>query len=450
MTPASNLRSASLEAQRAALASGAVRAVDLALACLEAIERTRASINAFIVVDPARVLDAARAADARIAAGQAGPLEGLCIAVKDNLDVAGMATTAGMATRRDRAPATEDAPAIARLRAAGAVLLGKLNLHEAALGADNDNPHYGACHHPRRHGWTPGGSSGGAGAAVAAGLCSAAIGTDSMGSIRIPASYCGVYGLKPGRGVVSARGSVVVSRRLDTVGPLARAPGDLAVLLDVLAGHDPACAESQPAAFRAPRPGPLRLGVPDYGDLGVAPDVDRAFRDGCRRLRELGHALVELPAPDPRPGSARRAGLLVCEAEMLVEHADDWRDRRAMFSPLLRKLLAWAEGRSAADFAAADRMLDRATLQVRRWLAECDLVLWPTTPQTAFAFGEPAPANQADLTCFANMAGCPAVSIPLPVADDALPIGLQLIGGAGDELRLLAVARGFHGTEVAR
>jgi aspartyl-tRNA(Asn)/glutamyl-tRNA(Gln) amidotransferase subunit A len=429
-------------AQREALAAGRVTAVALAEAYLEAIEAARA-INAYLAVDPEWTLAAARAADARLIAGTAGPLEGLPIAVKDNLDAEGWRTTAGMATRRDRLHAAHDAHAVARLREAGAVILGKLNLHEGALGADNDNPHFGACHNPHRHGYTPGGSSGGSGAAVAANLCAAALGTDSMGSVRIPASYCGVFGLKPSFGLVSPRGGVVVSRRLDHVGPLARSARDLGLLVEAIAGFDPECAESRRVPLDPPRRGPLAIGVPDLSAIDVDADVRAAFEAGLERLCALGHRIHPLPGPAIEPGRLRRAGLLVCEAEMLVEHAADWAARRGDFSPALAAMLAWAESKSARDFAAADRLLDAGAVTMQRWLAACDVLAWPTTPQRAFAFGTAVPASQADLTCLANMAGVPALSLPLPVAAGELPIGLQLIGPVGSERTLIALAEAF-------
>jgi aspartyl-tRNA(Asn)/glutamyl-tRNA(Gln) amidotransferase subunit A len=427
-------------AQLEALTAGRVTAVALAEAHLDAIASAQPSLNAFIATDPERTLAAARESDGRRKAGSTGRLEGLPIAVKDNLDVAGWRTTAGMATRRDRVPATQDSVAAARLRAAGAVILGKLSLHEAALGADNDNPHYGACHHPRRPGYTPGGSSGGSGAAVAAHLCAAALGTDSMGSVRIPSSYCGVFGLKPSYGLVSPRGAVVVSRRLDHVGPLARSARDLGLLLEVLSGFDVECAESRRVLLQPARGGSLAIGVPDLSDLAVDDDVIVAFEAGLAQLRALGHRIAPLPGPTVEPGRLRRAGLLVCEAEMLVEHAEDWARRRADFSPALAGMLAWAESKSAREFAAADRLLDAGTVTMQRWLAGCDLIAWPTTPQRAFAFGSPVPANQADLTCLANMSGVPALSLPLPVGETEWPIGMQLIGSIGSERTLIAVA----------
>jgi aspartyl-tRNA(Asn)/glutamyl-tRNA(Gln) amidotransferase subunit A len=434
------LPTADASAQREALARGDTTAVALATGYLDAIERAQPSVNAYIAIDRERTLAEARSSDARRAALGARPLEGLAIAIKDNLDAAGWRTTAGMGTRRDAPVAPQDSAAMERLRAAGAVLLGKLNLHEAALGADNDNPHFGACHHPRRHGFTPGGSSGGSGAAVAAALCSVALGTDSMGSVRIPAAYCGVFGLKPTFGAISPRGSVVVSRRLDHVGVLARSARDLGLLLTVLAGYDAACAESRAVVFAPPHPGVLRFGVPALDGVALQPAVREAFARGLDALRARGHAVVDLAASRIEPGKARRAGLLVCEAEMLVEHGADWTAHRERFSPALAKMLAWASGKSAADFAAADRVLDEAAVQLRQWLEACDLVAMPTAPQVAFAFGGEVPANQADLTCFANMAGLPAISLPLPVAEDDWPVGLQLIGHAGDDLRLVALA----------
>jgi aspartyl-tRNA(Asn)/glutamyl-tRNA(Gln) amidotransferase subunit A len=261
-----------------------------------------------------------------------------------------------------------------------------------------------------------------------------------MGSVRIPSSYCGVFGLKPSYGLVSPRGAVVVSRRLDHVGPLARSARDLGLLLEVLAGFDVECAESRRVLLQPARGGSIAIGVPDLSDLAVDGDVIVAFEAGLAQLRALGHRIAPLPGPTVEPGRLRRAGLLVCEAEMLVEHAEDWARRRADFSPALAGMLAWAESKSAREFAAADRLLDAGTVTMQRWLAGCDLIAWPTTPQRAFAFGSPVPANQADLTCLANMSGVPALSLPLPVGETEWPIGMQLIGSIGSERTLIAVA----------
>src|SRR6185437_16000097 len=178
----------------------------------------------------------ARTAEHRRRDGVIGRLDGIPVAIKDNLDIAGWPTRAGL-PGRDR-PATDDAHVVARLRASGAVLVGKTNMDEGALGAATENPHFGPTHNPWKHGWSAGGSSGGAAAAVAAGLAAASVGSDSLGSIRIPASYCGVYALKPTHGEISARGLVPAARRLDAVGLIARSVADLTVLLQVLAGYD--------------------------------------------------------------------------------------------------------------------------------------------------------------------------------------------------------------------
>ncbi len=431
--------------QLAALERGELRSVDLVERQLAAIQASQPGINAFLALDAQGARAAAQASDARREQGCAGLLDGVVIAVKDNIDVAGMVTSAGMATRSQHAPANVDNPAVARLRAAGAVLVGKLNMHEAALGADNNNPHYGACHNPHRPGFTPGGSSGGSGAAVAAGLCAAALGSDSMGSVRIPASYCGVFGLKPSWGAISARGTVPVSRRLDHIGPLARSARDLGLLLQVMADFDPECAQSRAVEFAAPWQGPLRIGVIDFGDtVQIEPAVQAAFRQGLAALTELGHEEVSLPAPSLSPSRARRAGLLVCEAEMLVEHEHAWRESRELFSPGLARMLGWAETRPLTDLVAAELLLDQAQVQVQQWLAQCDVLALPTTPQQAFAFGSPVPASQADLTANANIAGCPALSLPLPVAADELPIGMQLVGRIGDDLRLVVLAEALQ------
>lgn len=414
---------------------------------LAAITASQPAINAYLALDADAARRAADDSDARRKAGTARALEGVPIAIKDNIDALGFATTAGMATRRDAAPTGVDSPAVARLRDAGAVIVGKLNMHEAALGADNNNPHFGASHNPHRPGFTPGGSSGGSGAAVAAGLCSAALGTDSMGSVRIPASYCGVVGLKPSWGAISTRGTVALSHRLDHIGPLARSARDLRVLLPVLAAFDPASAQSRAIHFAPASTGPLRLGVVNFGDtVECDAGIADAFNDGLQTLLGLGHQRVDLPAPAFAPGHSRRAGLLVCEAEMLIEHAEDWQHKRALFSPPLQKLMAYAERKSASDLVDAARVLDQAQVQLQQWLAQCDVLVMPTTLQRAFSFDTATPANQADLTGYANFAGNPALSVPLAVADDELPLGLQLVGAIGDELQLIALAEAFQQT----
>lgn len=434
-----------MTAQLARLDSGQLGCVDLLEQHLAAIDASQPVLNSYLALDVDAARRAARDSEARRKAGSARALEGVPVAVKDNIDVAGLVTTAGMATRRDAAPAGSDNPAVARLREAGAVIVGKLNMHEAALGADNDNPHYGPCHNPHRPGFTPGGSSGGSGAAVAAGLCSVALGTDSMGSVRIPASYCGVVGLKPSWGAISTRGSVAVSHRLDHIGPITRSARDLRLLLPLLVGFDPASAQSRAIHLAAPVAGPLRLGVVDFGDaIALEPGIAEAFDTGLQTLIGLGHQRVDLPAPAAAPGEARRAGLLLCEAQMLIEHQHDWQHRRDLFSPLLQKLMGYAEDKSASDLVAAVQRLDQAQVQLQQWLARCDVLVMPTTPQRAFAFGTPTPANQADLTGYANFAGNPALSVPLAVEGGELPLGLQMVGDIGDELGLIALAEDFQ------
>lgn len=439
------LLSLDMTAQAALLAAGEVSCTELIEQQLAAIAASQAQINSYIHVDAEGALAAAAHSQQRRQRGLARPLEGLPIAVKDNIDVAGMVTTAGMETRRHSTPASADNPAVAALRAAGAVIVGKLNMHEAAMGADNDNPFYGACHNPHRPGYTPGGSSGGSGAAVAAGLCAAALGTDTMGSVRIPASYCGVVGLKPSWGAISIRGTVALCRRLDHIGPLTRSARDLRLLLQLMSGFDPDCAQSRFVQYLPADKSALRIGVVDLFDAAeVAADVQTAFEDGLRVLLALGHQLKPLPAPAFASARARRAGLLMSEAELLVEHADAWAGDRSKFSPLLVKLMSWAEGRSAAELAAASQLADRGQVQLQQWLAQCDVVVMPTAPQRAFAFGNPAPASQADLTAYANLAGNPALSVPLPVAAGELPVGMQLIGTVGEELSLIALAEAFQ------
>ena len=425
------------------LASGRVQARALSEVYLEAIQRINPSLNAFVDHRSSLMQDQAHMADRRRRDGTIGRLDGIPIALKDNFDVAGWPTRAGLPGRRE--PVEHDAHVVQRLRASGAVLVGRTNMDEGALGTVTDNPHFGATHNPHRHGYTAGGSSGGAAAAVAAGLAVAAIGSDSLGSIRIPASYCGVYALKPTHGEISARGVVPAARRLDAVGLLARGVDDLTVLLQVLAGYDADDARSRRrrVAFALPdwEPGNLRAGfLPDLAAIGVQPEVIEVFESA---MAKLPHALGDRRTVDFDDwdfARTRRAGLLLMEAEMLGTFAADLANAEHPVSPRFREMLGYAARKSAADYAAAYRVLDAATLKMRRLFAQVDVLILPTTSQGAFPLGGPIPDSQADLTSFASLAGCPAISMPMGNLADGMPIGLQLVGARGSDLRLLELA----------
>ncbi|MDE2307826.1 MAG: amidase [Xanthomonadaceae bacterium] len=425
------------------LAADRVQPQPLADVYLQAIERIDPRLNAYVDLRSGLLQDQARMAERRRREGVIGRLDGIPVALQDNFDVAGWPTRAGLPGRL--LPAQHDAHVVARLRAAGAVLVGKTNMDEGALGATADNPHYGATHNPHRHGYSAGGCCGGAAAAVAAGLAAVAVGSDSLGSARIPASYCGIYGLKPTHGEISARGLVPAARRLDAVGLLARSAEDLTVLLQVLAGYDADDARSRRRriAFAPPdwEPGKLRAGVlPDLAALGVQPAVIEVFQAAMARL---SHALSDRRTVDFSDwdfARTRRAGLFLMEAEMLGTFAADLARAEHPVSDRFRRLLGFAQSRSAADYAAADRVLDAATLKMRRLFCQVDVLVLPTTPQGAFALDGPVPDSQADLTSFASLAGCPAVSLPMGRLPDGLPIGLQLVGARGSDLRLLELA----------
>jgi Asp-tRNA(Asn)/Glu-tRNA(Gln) amidotransferase A subunit family amidase len=425
------------------LAAGRVQAQALADVYQEAIERINPALNAYVDLRSGLLQDQAQMADRRRRDGVIGRLDGIPLALKDNIDMAGWPTRAGLPGRAH--PVHDDAHVVVRLRASGALLTGKTNMDEGALGTATDNPHTGATHNPHRHGYSAGGSSGGAAAAVAAGLAVAAVGSDSLGSIRIPASYCGVYALKPTHGEISARGLVPAARRLDAVGLLARSAGDLTVLLQVLAGYDADDARSRRrrVALAVPdwEPGNLRTGLlPDLAAIGVQREVVEVFEAA---LAKLPHALGDQRTVDFSDwdfGRTRRAGLLLMESEMLGTFAADLANAERPVSARFRGMLDYAARKSAADYAVADRVLDAATLKMRRLFAQVDVLVLPTTPQGAFALDGPAPDSAADLTSFASLAGCPAVSLPMGLLPNGLPIGLQLVGARGSDLRLLELA----------
>jgi Asp-tRNA(Asn)/Glu-tRNA(Gln) amidotransferase A subunit family amidase len=401
---------------------------------LHRIEQERA-LNAYWHLEANLAMQSARASDLRHTENQAlSVIDGLIIGVKDNIDVQDMPCTAGMATRRKQV-ATQDAQVVAKLRANGSVLLGKLSLHEGALGADNNNPHYGACHNPHRFGYTPGGSSGGSAAAVAAGLCDLSLGTDTMGSVRIPASYCGVIGFKPSFGRYPHQGLVPACARLDHVGLLAKEFATIRAVDQVLAA---------PGRLAQGYAKPVAAGFLSIeAALGIDPQVQVVFNQAMEKLRvDFALKTVHLGAyADGVFGKDRRAGLLVTEVEMAQYYASDLAANPQLFSAELLAMLRFGQSKSSAELQTAHERIDAAALRAVAIFErnEIDVLMTPTTPQTAFAFGQAVPVNQADLTSMANFAGLPAISIPMG-SIDGLPIGLQLIGRKDSDLALLEFA----------
>ncbi len=427
----------SLVEQVRGLAAGEVTASAMTQHYLDAIARDNPRLNIFWHVS-AHALADAQAADTRRAQGRAlSPFDGIAVAIKDNIDVAGMPCTAGLLHRRETI-AEADAFCVQQLRALGLVILGKLSMHEGALGADNDNPHYGACHNPHRFGFTPGGSSGGSAAALAAGLCAASLGTDTMGSVRIPAAYCGVSGFKPSYGQISVRGVVPACFALDHVGVLAHSPDDLALLSPYLFRRDGLDPYQRDYA-ETNHAGALRLAyLVELDAHGVDPAI------AAHQTRLL--AALDLPAQpltlSLNFGANRRAGLLVTEADMAITYKSALQAQPESFSPALLAMLQFAQGKSAPELAKCYMQMQNAAHELKRSFdsAGVDVLITPTTPQTAFAFGAPVPANQADLTSMANLAGWPALSIPSGYVD-GLPVGVQLIARSGFDRPLLALAQ---------
>lgn len=424
----------------AALARGELGARDLTEACLR--RAAADACNAWLHVDPEGALAQARASDERRAKGRAHhPLDGIPVAIKDNIAVAGLPLTAGMLAYRGRV-ADEDAHCVAKLRRAGAVILGKTHLCEGALGADSDNSHYGRCLNPRVPGASAGGSSSGSAAALAAHQCMLALGSDSMGSVRIPAAWCGVVGFKPSAARVSTRGLVTVSRRLDHIGPMARRVADLSAIFQQISGldlHDPA-SRLVPLAHVERDPAQLRVGVlGGLEPLGVETAVMAGFEQAIARIAGLLPRRQSVSLADASLARWRRAGFLLMEAEMCQEHAEVLARRPASLSPALRELLAFPATRTAVDLAGALHRLDEAVLFGRQLFVGLDVLLLPTTPQPACDCGAPLPANQADLTSLANVAGLPALSLPMGTTPDGRPLGLQLLGPVGSDLQLMAL-----------
>jgi len=423
-----------------------VSPVDLTRACLERIERLDDRLNAFITVTAEEALAHARSAEAEIASGRyRGPLHGIPIALKDLIDQAGVRTTGASALFADRI-AARDAEVTARLRGAGAVFLGKLNLHELAYGASSVVGHFGAVRNPWDAGRTAGGSSSGAAAAVACGLCYGAVGSDTGGSIRQPAAFCGIVGLKPTYGLVSVRGVIALAPSYDHVGPMTRSVADAALMLGAMADVPDYLtdATADAALDGAER---LRVGVARAHFFeALDPEIAAALETALDVVRGLTAELREVAVPAVVDTTLFRA-------EAWAEHKGRAARTPELFQPeTLRRVLAAAE-LDPAGVAEAGRQLTALRRGAAAHFETIDVLITPTTAIPPFPVADP-PAPISDLRALElaslrntrpfNALGLPTISVPCGFTSSGLPIGMQISAAPGDEASVLRLAHAYE------
>jgi aspartyl-tRNA(Asn)/glutamyl-tRNA(Gln) amidotransferase subunit A len=428
-------------------------ALELTEALLERIDRYQPSLNAFITVTPELARADARRVDAARQRGTPSLLDGLPIAIKDNIDVAGVPTTVGSPRFRD-AVAGEDAESVHRLRRAGGIVLGKALLHELVFGVSCANPWYGTGRNPWDLERIPGGSSGGSAAALAADLCVGALGSDTGGSVRIPAALNGVTGLRPTYGAISTRGAFPIAWSLDTVGPMARSVTDVERIFAAIAGYDQRDprAVPPPPASRPDRAGAraesLRIGVPtDYFFEGLDPEIERCVRGVGDTFQQLGADVQEVALPGaPQRLTVVYASLLCTEA--LALHRGAYQEHPELFGEDVRQRLAAGEATSGADFA---ELLQRAIewrCAVQAFFSTVDIILTPTTKAPAPRIDETeALGASRELGAFTglwSLAHVPALSIPCGIVDPGLPVGAQLVAARWREDVLFAAAAAYQ------
>jgi len=419
-----------------------------------ALERARtvgAELHAFIVLDAAGALKAARRAERAFARGErTGPLEGVPISLKDLVRTRGMPTTAGSRALGDGLPGDADAPVARRLRRAGAVIVGKTNLNEFAYGVTGENAHYGDVPTPWAPGHMSGGSSSGSAASVAVGIGAGSVGTDTRGSVRIPASCCGVTGIKPTYGLVPTEGVFPLSRTLDHTGPIARTVEDVSLLLQVMVGARSAARLAH--ALDRPVRG-LRVGVPGFFFRNLDEEVEGAVRAAMDVLADAGVELRDIDMPvleESLPASA-----VIAASEALTVHDQRLREAREGYSAAMLGRIDTAYGLTALQLAQAEVVRLEMIDAYRRAFRDLDCMVGPTLPGLPAPFGSPtmrvkggAEEKMVEAHCRLvapqNMTGVPAISLPCGFSRSGLPIGLQIWGGYGADDLVLAVAQGYQ------
>ena len=445
----------------AAIRGRRISSVEAVQECLARVARLDGRLRAFITVDADGALARARALEVEAAAGRwRGPLHGVPLAHKDLFHIGGLPTSCGTKTAESFF-AERDATAVARLIEAGANTLGKLNMAELALGPFGDNAHHGDAQNPWRAGHVSGGSSSGSGVAVAAGLALGALGTDTGGSIRLPAACCGIVGLKPTYGRVSRAGAMPLSWAMDHIGPMARTVADVALMLEVIAGPDPADTTSSArevpgylAELERP-PAGLRVALPENYYLdGVSAEVAAATRDALAAFERLGARVASIRLPDPQV--IHDVSSIIARAESSAVHSRVLRERPHELQPAVRARLAVGTRISAHDYLQALRLRARLARDFNEEVfAEADLLILPAIPEPAPALAD-ATAGEGEtiaarmgrfsrLTRPWNGLGLPALALPCGFAASGLPLGLQIVGRPFDEATVLRAGHAYEG-----
>ncbi len=474
MTP--SLYRLSLSQLAPLLARREVSPVEVTEQFLTRIDERDGELHTFITVDEAGARAQAQEAEARLKRGEATPLTGVPLALKDVMVTKGLRTTCGSRILENFLP-PYDATVVERLRRAGAVFLGKVNMDEFAMGSSTENSAFGPTHNPWRRDCIPGGSSGGSAAAVAADLCTASLGSDTGGSIRQPASHCGVVGLKPTYGRVSRYGLVAYASSLDQIGPITKEVRDGALLLQAIAGYDPRDSTSVPAPVpdyqevlgREIRG--LKVGVPkEYFGHGLEPEVEAAIQGALKTLASLGAELLEVSLPHTEYAVATYYVVAVAEASSNLARYDgvkyglrvEGRNLLEMYAnsrtqgfgaEVRRRIMLGTYALSAGYYEAYYQKALQVRALIRRDFEEafknCAVLATPVAPTPAFRLGEkiddPLTMYLSDIfTISVNLAGIPGISIPCGFSSLGLPIGLQLLGPPFEEATLLQAAHAFE------
>ena len=448
-----------------------ITSVDLARACLDEIKKRNSSLNAYLEVFD-DVIAQAEAADQRRKAGESHPLLGIPLAIKDNILIEGRVASAASKILENYT-ATYDATVIKKLKEAGAVFLGRTNMDEFAMGGSTENSAFGPTKNPHDESRVPGGSSGGSAAAVAATFALGALGTDTGGSIREPASFCGLVGLKPTYGAVSRFGAIALGSSLDQIGPFAKTVDDAEIIFTTIRGLDPLDSTTirdttYPAHVRR-----MRIGVPRHLlKAGVEPDVLARFEESLKKLQAKGYELVDVEIPSAKLALAVYYIIMPAEASTNLARYDSVRfglslkgenlfedyakTRGSGFGPEPRRRImlgtyVLSAGYYDAYYGKATLARQKLTDEVARALESCDALATPTAPSPATKIGEKSdPLSMYLLDIFtvtANLTGNPAISIPMgtvPCEGKELPVGLQLTAAHGDEQTLFEIGKKFE------